>query len=191
MSLGLQINKELVGNLMILLTDHCRPLYHTKLLKLLFLIDQEATKIKGTPITWLDYKAWQLGPVAPPVYYSKNQGQNSFYEFVKFEKTGDKNSCIVKPVKKFDDSEFSDWDMDIIMDIIQKYGKRSNAELIQLTHKEGSLWSNAINESHIKFNQSNKISDKSLNFLELIEGDDYKKSIYYSTLENLELKSTL
>lgn len=157
----------------------------------MFFIDQEATQTKGTPITWLDYKAWKLGPVAPEVFLAKNRGYNTFYQFVNFEKTGEKNACIVRPVKEFDDSEFSDWDLEIIENALKKYGRLSNDKLIDLTHEEGSLWDKAIKESRIRFSQDNKTSDKSLDFLELIEDDEYKKSIYYSTLENLELKSTL
>lgn len=71
MNLGIQSNKDLVGNLIILLANRCKPLYHTKLMKLLFFIDKEATEVKGTPITWLDYKAWKLGPVSPELFYSK------------------------------------------------------------------------------------------------------------------------
>ena len=191
MNLGIQINKDLVGNLIILLADRCRPLYHTKLMKLMFFIDQEATKTKGTPITWLDYKAWQLGPVSPELFYSKNKGFNKFSKFVNFENTGTNNACIVKPVKSFDNSEFSDWDLEIIEDVLKKYGKLNTDALVQLTHEEGSLWDKAVKESKIKFSIDNKTSDKSLDFLELIDDDNYKKSIYYSTLENLELKSTL
>ncbi len=191
MNLGIQINKDLVGNLIILLADRCRPLYHTKLMKLMFFIDQEATKIKGTPITWLDYKAWQFGPVSPELFYSKNKGFNKFSNFVNFDSTGTSNACIVKPIKSFDNSEFSDWDLEIIEDVLKKYGKLNTDELVQLTHEEGSLWDKAVKESKIRFSTDNKTSDISLDFLELIDDDNYKKSIYYSTLENLELKSTL
>lgn len=157
----------------------------------MFFIDQEATKIKGTPITWLDYKAWQFGPVSPELFYSKNKGFNKFSNFVNFDSTGTSNACMVKPIKSFDNSEFSDWDLEIIEDVLKKYGKLNTDELVQLTHEEGSLWDKAVKESKIRFSTDNKTSDISLDFLELIDDDNYKKSIYYSTLENLELKSTL
>ncbi|MDR1883497.1 MAG: SocA family protein [Prevotella sp.] len=191
MNLGMQINKDLIGNLIILLADRCRPLYHTKLVKLLFFIDQEATITKGTPITWLDYKAWRLGPVSPELYYSKNKGYNKFSRFVSFESSGNNNAYIVKPVKPFDDSEFSELDLEIIDGVIDRYGKLGTGVLVQLTHEKGTLWDKAVHDSDIRFGRDNQTSDKSLNFLELIDNDDYKKSVYYSTLENLELKSTL
>lgn len=191
MNLGIQINKDLIGNLIILLADCCKPLYHTKMMKLMYFIDQEATKEKGTPITWLDYKAWKFGPVSPDLFYSKNKGFNKFSKFVNFENTGSSNACIVKPIKSFDNSEFSEWDLEIIENVLREYGKLTTEALVQLTHKEGSIWDTAVKESKIRFSADNKTSDVSLDFLKLIDNDSYKKSIYYSTLENLELKSTL
>ena len=64
MCLGIQVNKDKIGNLIVLLAGRLKPLYHTKLIKLLYLIDEEAVKDGGIPITWLDYKAWQYGPVS-------------------------------------------------------------------------------------------------------------------------------
>jgi uncharacterized phage-associated protein len=190
MNLGIQTNKHLIGNLIVLLAERCRPLHHTKMMKLLFLIDQEATKEKGCPITWLEYKAWELGPVPQDVYFSKNPGCNKFSNYVSFDKAGN-NWIIVKPQKKFDDSEFSEWDLEIIERVLNQHGKKSAKELVLLTHEEGSLWDNAIKRANVKFSTDDKTSDEVLNFFELVENDNYKKSIYFSTLENLELKLTL
>lgn len=189
MNLGISTNKELIGNLIILLTERCKPLYHTKMMKLLFLIDQEATIEKGAPLTWLEYKAWKFGPVSQDLFYSKNEGFNKFSKYVAFEKKN--NSVLVKPVKSFDDAEFSEWDLEIIDNVLKKYGGKTSDELIQLTHEKDSLWDKIIKRTGVKFSADNQTSDEIINFLELIENDDFKKSIYFSTLENMELKSTL
>jgi uncharacterized phage-associated protein len=191
MNIGIQTNKELIGNLIILLAERCKPLYHTKMMKLLFLIDQEATLESGTPITWLEYKAWKNGPVSQDLYYSKNDGYNKFFNYVSFDKKEKNNSVLVKPVKSFDDSEFSEWDLDIINKVLSLYGQKTSDELIQLTHKQGSLWNKAVEKAGVKFSAKNQTSDEILDFLSLIENDGYKKTVYFSTLENLELKSTL
>jgi len=191
MNLGIKTNKELIGNLIIFLAERCNPLYHTKMMKLLFLIDQESTLEKGIPMTWLEYKAWKFGPVSPDLYYSKNDGYNKFSNYVSFDKKVKNNSVQVVPIKKFDDSEFSDWDIEIIDKVLKLYGQKTSEELIQLTHKKDSLWDKTVKRAGVKFSTSNKTSDEVLNFLELIDNDDYKKSIYFSTLENLEIKSTL
>jgi uncharacterized phage-associated protein len=191
MNIGIQINKDLIGNLIILLTDRCKPLYQTKMMKLLFLIDEESTKEKGTPITWLDYKAWELGPVSPDLYFSKNIGYNKLNQYIRFESTGHNNAHIIRPIKSFDDSEFSEWDIEIINNVLNKYGNLTADELIAITHAKGTLWYESVKASNIRFTKDNKTSDISLNFVDLIKTDDYLKSVYYSALENVELKSTL
>lgn len=191
MNIGIQINKDLIGNLIILLTERCKPLYHTKMMKLLFLIDEESTKEKGTPITWLDYKVWELGPVSPDLFFSKNPGYNKLNQYIKFESTGRNNAHIIRPVKSFDDSEFSEWDIEIINNVLNKYGNLTADELITITHAKGTLWYESVKASNIRFTADNKTSDISLNFVDVIKTDDYLKSVYYSALENVELKSTL
>ena len=93
------INRDLVGNLMIYLATECKPLYHTKLIKLLYLIDEESTRRNGSPLTWLSYKAWKLGPVSQEVYYSKNASENRFAGYVRF--VHKKDAVLVEPVAVF------------------------------------------------------------------------------------------
>jgi uncharacterized phage-associated protein len=190
MCTGLQANKNLIGNIIILIANQCKPLYHTKLLKLLYLIDEAAIVRTGTPITWLTYNAWHYGPVAEDVYYSKVAGHNRFDEFVKFECAGE-NKYIVKPVAVFDDAEFSESDMTVINDVLEKYGRMETRKLVGITHLEGSLWEKTVKRSNIHFSENNKTSGVSLNFAELIENDGFKKTVYYSTMENIELQATL
>lgn len=189
MCVGMKANKELVGNLIILLAGKCRPLYLTKLLKLLFLIDEEAVKRTGAPITWLSYQAWQFGPVVEDIFYSKNTGHNRFNEFVAFRNIQD-NKCIIDPVAEFDDSEFSDLDLEIINDVFEKYGLLNTSELVKIVHAKNSLWHTTIEREGIQFSEDNKTSEIELDFTEQIK-DDFKKTVYYSTLENMEIKSTL
>jgi len=190
MCIGMQTNKELIGNMIVLLANRCKPLYHTKLLKLLYLIDEEATRQTGAPITWLKYNVWQFGPVSEDVYYSKIQGYNKFDDFVRFEPAGE-NAFIIRPVSDFDDSEFSELDLEIINHVLDKYGKMDTRELVNITHAKDSLWEETKKRFGIHFSENNKTSDVPLNLVELIADDNFKKSVYYSTLENVELQSTL
>lgn len=190
MCLGITVNKKIIGNIIILLANECKPLHHTNLLKLLYLIDEKSTIDHGAPITWLEFKAWKLGPVSPDVYYSKNKGYNKFYEYVDFKKENN-NSYLVSPKKDFDGSLFCDSDLEIIRFVISNYGNLNSGKLIDITHQEGNLWDKTIKRNSISFSKENNTSDFSLNFLDLIEDDPFKKTIYYSTLENIEFASTL
>lgn len=190
MCLGMYTNRNLIGNMLVLLSQRCKPLYHTKLLKLLYLIDEEATKRTGTPITWLSYNVWQFGPVAEDVYHSKWEGLNKFSEFVRFEKVAD-GKILIKPMVEFDDSSFSELDMQIIDDIIEHYGQLTAKQLVKIVHSKDSLWEKTRQQANIHFSAQNQTSSIPLDFSELLNNDGFKKTIYYSTLENLELQSTL
>jgi uncharacterized phage-associated protein len=175
---------------MVLIANRYKPLYHTKLLKLLYLIDEEATIRTGAPVTWLSYNAWQYGPVAEDVYYSKGAGYNKFSKYVRFEHAGE-NKCIVKPVVEFSNAEFTGSDLAIIGEVLDRYGHLSTRELVGITHASGSLWDRTVKRSGIHFSESNKTSGVPLNFVELIENDGFKKTVYYTAMENIELKATL
>jgi len=191
MCIGMKINKGLIGNISIFLAECCnKPLYHTKLLKLLYLIDEEATKRTGAPITWLTYNVWQFGPVSEDIYFSKQKGYNKLSGFVRFEDTGN-NTIIIKPLAQFDCSELTDQDMTIINDVVDKYGHMNTQQLIDITHAKGSLWAKTKKRAGIQFSGDNKTSDVTLDFVELLGDDGFKKTIYYSTLENIELQATL
>jgi len=161
-----------------------------QVLKILYLIDEESTKRTGTPITWLSYNVWQFGPVAEDVYHSKWKGLNKFSEFVCFDEVAEGN-FLVKPVVEFDDSEFSELDLQIINDVIEQYGHLTANQLVNIVHSENSLWKKTKQRANIHFSEQNKTSTVSINFAELIKDDSFKKTIYYCTLENLEFQSTL
>jgi len=190
MCIGMKVNKQLIGNIMILLAERCKPLYHTKLLKLLYLIDEESTRKTGSPITWLDYNVWQFGPVAEDIYFSKAEGYNKFSEFVRFDLVAD-NKYIIRPVSTFDDSEFSDGDLELIEEVIRKYGNLNTKRLVEITHAEGSMWEKAKRKFEIQFSEQNRTSTVTLNFSELIRGDEYKKNTYYDTLEFKQMQSAI
>ena len=184
MCIGMKANKALIGNLMILLADRCKPLYHTKLLKLLFLIDEESVKRTATPMTWLNYKAWQLGPVNEDVFFSKWEGCNKFDQYVHFDFVDEKR-CIVKPVAEFDGGGFCELDREIIDSVLSKYGRKSSEELVEILHGEESLWSKAVKKHALAFSATNKTSDVDIDFSDMLK-DELQKTVYFSTLENLE-----
>lgn len=189
MCLGLYVNKELIGNLMVYLAKNTKVMYHTKLLKLIYLIDERSTIVTGSPITWLEYKVWNFGPVAEDIYFSKNKGYNKFSQYVKFcEKN---NGYIIKPIVEFDNSMFTEQDLSIIDYVLGQYGNMSSDKLVKVTHEENSLWSKEKKKNNIKFSSENNTSEYVINFVDLINNDPFKKTIYYSTLENIELAATL
>lgn len=190
MCIGIKANKELIGNLMIYIANYCGVLYQTKLLKLLYLIDERAVERTGVPITWLEYEAWEMGLVTKDVYYSKNAYENKFDKYVSFKRTED-NKYRVIPVKEFDNGEFTAQELEIIDEVLRDYGKKKADALVSLTHKPGSLWSKTVKENNIHFNSTNHVSDAVLDFKEIISGDNSKLTAYYSAMESIIYRKEL
>ena len=88
---------------MVYILKHQGIVFHTQLIKLLYLIDETAIKANGIPITWLDYKAWQFGPVAPETYYIKYK-KSVFDSFISlYENNIGENKLLLFPKVDFDD----------------------------------------------------------------------------------------
>lgn len=190
MCLGMKANKDLIGNLIIYIANHCKNLHQTKLIKLLYLIDEESVRQTGAPITWLEYEVWEKGPVAKDVYFSKFNGSNRFCSYVDFKETSINNYQVV-PKKGFNVSEFSEKEMNLIDNVLKLYGGKRSDELIDITHQEDSLWSKAKSENNIEFSNNCHLSDTIIDFKELIKNDGFKLTSYYASLENLEVRTIL
>jgi uncharacterized phage-associated protein len=147
-SLGVLVNRDKIGNLMALIAARINPLYHTKLLKVLYLIDEEAVKSNGVPVTWLDYYVWQFGPVAPEVFYAKDNS-SIFSDYIEAERTD--YGSLIKPKCSFDDGKFSELELDIIRKVTGRCKNMSSEDIVNLTHEPGTLWSITKNEYGLDF----------------------------------------
>ena len=183
MSLGILANKDKIGNLMILLAERLSPLYHTKFIKLLYLIDETAVKDDGIPVTWLDYKVWQYGPVAPETYFIKDD-DHLFAKYIHTKKT--ESGTLIVPAAPFDENSFSEYELDLVNQVISKYGLLSAEDLVQLTHEQNSLWTKTKLENDLDFENSiANVSDISLDLKRLIINDELKLSNYEGAYEML------
>jgi uncharacterized phage-associated protein len=172
-SLGIIANKEKLGNLMVYLSEKIRPLHQTKLIKLLYFIDEYAVLDNGIPITWLEYKVWEKGPVAPETYYLKNNPEDhSFSDYITLKKR-DENSIEVKPARSFDNSLFSDYELEIIHKVVSELGNKRAQDLIDLSHQEGSLWDVVSKRNNVDFAKC-KTTTLPLDLSELISDDPVK-----------------
>ena len=55
---------EKIGNTVVYLADRIENLSKTKLLKLLYILDEISIKKSGIPMLNLKYKVWKFGPVS-------------------------------------------------------------------------------------------------------------------------------
>lgn len=185
-------NLDKIGNLIIYLVDeiqsrHRQPLFLTKLLKLLYIIDEMAVKETGVPVTGLDYRVWKMGPVPFEVYKDfMHDDSEKLSFFAEAQKKGE--SALIKSVNTFNDSEFSDYEMNLIDRVINENGLYQKDTLIEFLHEEGSLWKKVVDEKSLqKTFEKENASPYKIDFSELIANDPVKLEIFRNARESFKL----
>lgn len=185
MSFGYTVNKEKNGVLLAYLAERIPNVTLRKLLKLVYLTDERFTIERGFPLTWFNYFAWKKGPVAPEVYDVKN---GSFADFVQCHRNSN-DKYEVSPVGGALTEDrlnlYSRYEMNMIDEIISKYGSMSADELTDITHLENTLWSKVVNENKLTFSDSGR-SDCEIHLNRLIEGDEEKEEVFEDALEYMQ-----
>lgn len=185
MSFGYTVNKEKNGVLLAYLAERIPNVTLRKLLKLVYLTDEKFTIERGFPLTWFNYFAWKKGPVAPEVYDVKN---GSFADFVQCHRNNN-DKYEVSPVSGALTEDrlnlYSRYEMNMIDEIISKYGSMSADELTDITHLENTLWSKVVNENKLTFSDSGR-SDCEIHLNRLIEGDEEKEEVFEDALEYMQ-----
>lgn len=185
MSFGYTVNKEKNGVLLAYLAERIPNVTLRKLLKLVYLTDEKFTIERGFPLTWFNYFAWEKGPVAPEVYGVKN---GSFADFVQCHRNSN-DKYEVSPVSDALTEDrlnlYSRYEMNMIDEIISKYGSMSADELTDITHLENTLWSKVVNENKLTFSDSGR-SDCEIHLNRLIEGDEEKEEVFEDALEYMQ-----
>jgi uncharacterized phage-associated protein len=190
------VHKERVGQLINYLALKIKHLYCTKLIKLLYIIDEESMKKNGIPISWLTYKVFEMGPVPDKLWYSIKDGNTVFGEFfnvieikAQFNEEKDINYRI-EPISKEELSEFSRSEINIINDVIKDYGHRTSKQLIEYLHREESLWHMLVKANNISFDK-NSTTTYNIDLSDLISHDKNKLDIYHDTKEEIDLLESL
>ena len=130
-----------------------------------------SVKETNSPVTWLNYKVWKNGPVPQKVYYNLTfENGTEFSDFISLEQSSEINGLKIVPNNDFDDSEFTDYEIELIDKVISLYGNLNSTQLIDLLHKEDSLWHKIVEEKGLapKF-ESNEDANTSPYDIELKE----------------------
>ncbi len=138
-SIGMMENEDYMTNL--------------KLQKLVYFA-QALSLVKNKKALFEDeFEAWDLGPVIPSLYQKHKNGKEPITEV-------DKNFRL---------DEFSQEDLDVLLNTMAIYGSYSAHKLVEMTHVDGGPWCNArkqgipiINKSDIEKFYSQKMALKSL-----------------------------
>ena len=195
-----------IGNILTYMATQIEQLYMTKALKLLYIIDERAVRQSGAPITWLDYKVWKNGPVAPEIYNELRHNQFVIYDkvpinlsdFISIQRTQNAQSANQVDVKIFPKKEarfdqFSEFEEAIIKSVIEQFKHLNSAQLIDLLHEQGSRWDKIVTQFNLEahFKLRGNTSDYSIDFVDLIGEDEFLKLSAQSAFESLSFQDNL
>lgn len=178
-----------IGNTIIYFANHIKSLSKTKILKIIYLLDETSVKQYGIPFLNLQYKVWQLGPVNTDIYSDLSPEHTLLKDFIKlnFKKTGE---CYIEPKKKFHDDEFSQIELQLLDTVIKKYGHLSARELIKICHRPSTIWYKIAKENGLleSFRKRHKnTSDYYIDLSQHLSTDKHKTELYNSHRDFLDI----
>ncbi len=178
-----QISK--IANTIIYIATKIKGISKTKVLKLLYILDEISIKNSGIPFLNLKYKVWKFGPVSEDIFIDLSTSPTLLKGYIdsKIDEHGNKE---IHPLKKFNDDEFSQNNLELLNFVISNFGTKSANELILYTHREKAPWHNsAVEHSVLELLNNEEISNTEflIDFKDLIAHDERKLSIYEDYLE--------
>lgn len=127
-----------LGNAVVYIAQRTPRLSKTKLLKLLYLMEEESVRLFHTPFTGLPFEVWQAGPVAKDVFIDLSESPVLLDGYVRRVVAGGKT--YIEATRAFEDDEFSDNDLRVMEHVMGRYGGMTAKALVALTHEAGTLW---------------------------------------------------
>lgn len=176
---------EKIGNTVVYLSNKIQPLSKTKLLKLLYILDEIAIKKSGIPFLNLKYKVWKFGPVSEELFIDLSTEPKLLENYI--EKNSEDGVNYITPIVDFNDDEFSDIDIELMDFVIKKFGNQSAKDLISYTHRINAPWYNTAKEYDVLELLEAEIINNTeylIDMGQLISHDARKREIYEDYIES-------
>ena len=184
-----EYTKQKLGNTIVYIARKKSNLSKTQLLILLYLMEERMALKYHIPFIGIPFEVWQIGPVAKEVVVDLSDSPYLLKNFVKTDfKDG---GTFIEAIADFDDNEFSECEIEMMDEILAKYGNMTASDLVSETHKEGTLWyrtavRTGLLEAFNKYECNN--SDQQIDFTEeMIDcaEEDYRESLNIRQTANL------
>lgn len=171
-----------IGNTIVYLAQRIDDLSKTKLLKLLFFLEERAVNKLNLPFLDLKFEVWSKGPVSKDIFIELSEGKTKelvlLKDFIAIEVRDD--CTYVKPAVDFCDDEFSDNEIELLESIVADFGKVTASDLVGLTHHPESLWYKLAQENGLleSFEEGTMLSSDIEISFDLLLPDEKSKSYY-------------
>ncbi|UTA66618.1 Panacea domain-containing protein [Emticicia sp. 21SJ11W-3] len=183
-----------IGNSMIYMAQRIQPLSRTKLLKLLYLLEESSVKKYGMPFLNLSFQVWKFGPVAKDIFIDLSSGSEPTLFDSYIDSTVVNGTTTISARKGFVDDEFSDNEIELLDFITEKFKNVSAEELVKLTHREHGLWHKAAKDNGVLEyfeNDSMNSTAIEIDFSQLLLSDQQKYTRYLEQTEFVEVSRSL
>ncbi len=173
-----QISK--IGNTVVFLAEKIENLSKTKILKLLYILDELSIKKSGIPFLNLKYKVWKFGPVSEDIFIDLSTSPTILKGYIE-RSLSTEGKTVITSLVKFEDDEFSQNDIDLLNIVTSEFGNKTAKELISYTHREKSPWHNTAKENSIlELLEKEEISNTEyvIDLSKLVNHDSRKKELY-------------
>jgi len=173
-----------IGNTVVFLAQKIENISKTKILKLLYILDELSIRKSGLPFLNLKYKVWKFGPVSEDLFIDLSSSPTILKGFIK-RSANPEGKTTIKPLVDFNDDEFSQNDLELLDFVTENFGSKTANELIYYTHRKQSPWYNTAKENSILELLENEIISNSeivIDLSQLIDHDDRKKELYQDYL---------
>lgn len=182
-----------LGNTLIFMTERLGALSKTKLLKLVYLLQEASVRQHGLPFFAMPFMVWKFGPVAEDLFVDLSEEQPVLLAgYVECET----RDCmtLVKARRAFQDDEFSDNEMALLETVTQTYRTFSAEQLVAHTHRNGSLWHQTAREQGVLTYLEQGLMNRTnfeIDFARLLTDMPQKQHIYAEQLAYLEQSRSL
>lgn len=166
-----------IGNLLIYITSKLGVTSKTKLLKLVYVVEEEYIKQAGIPLTPLSFTHLPMGPVSTFINKQITKNKAPLNQYINVNAIS--NQCWIKPKVKFSDDEFSEFDLQLIDDVLARFGHMSASELSEYTHRDGSLWKKMQDQ----FDGPPPATQNTFDMFRLLDDEDVNPMLRDSSLE--------
>lgn len=181
-----------IGNTLIYFAERVPHLSKTKLLKLIYFLEETSVKTCARPFLNLDFEVWQYGPVAKDLFVDLSSTEQHLLRDYVSTYQDDEGRVYVSPQKAFDDGEFSDSELAMMNGIIEQFGRLTAKELVGITHRPHSPWTLTAQQNGIlEALLADKVmtTDHKIDFNTLL--DEEGRQRYADHIEYLEMSKSL
>ncbi|MGB0789517.1 MAG: Panacea domain-containing protein, partial [Marinirhabdus sp.] len=138
-----------IGNTVVFLAQKIENISKTKILKLLYILDELSIRKSGIPFLNLKYKVWKFGPVSEDIFIDLSSPPTLLKGYIK-RKPNNEGKITITPLVDFNDDEFSKNDIELLHFVLAEFGNKTAKELITYTHRKQSPWYNTAKDNSIQ-----------------------------------------